>query len=146
MTEAETGGTGGGGKGFAITALVLGITAFFPGCCLAGFYGNWILAILAIIFGVMGMKGAGSGMAKAGLTLGIVSIALNVVLMIVGYELGTSLEEWVKEQESMQSGDGGNLNGDFDAGDNDGDNDGGSDDGQSAGGASTPAATDSTDG
>ena len=146
MNDVQTPGSGGGGKGLAVAALVLGITAFFPGCCLAGIYGNWVLAILAIVFGVVGMKGAGSGMAKAGLILGIVAIALHVVLLIVGYELNTNLEQWLKEQETAMSGDGGNFDGDFDAGDNDGDNDGGSDGEQSDGGASAPAANDSTDG
>ena len=120
MNDMQTPEAGGSGKGLAVAALVLGITAFFPGCCLAGFYGNWILAILAIVFGVMSMKGAGSGMAKAGLTLGIVAIALNVVLTIVGYELGANLEQWIKEQEAAQRDGGGSFDSDNDGGSNDG--------------------------
>ena len=63
MTEAETVNRR-WWQGLAITALVLGITAFFPGCCLAGFYGNWIWRS-SQSSSVMGMKGAGSGMATS---------------------------------------------------------------------------------
>lgn len=78
-------------KGMAITSMVLGICAFFPTCCL-----GWlsliiapVLAVLAIIFGIVGVKaagrgeGGGAGMAKAGLILGIVYMALWAVLVVL---------------------------------------------------------------
>ncbi len=144
MNDGRRPGADGRGQGFAVAALVLGITATFPGSYLAAIYGNWVLAILAIAFGVVGLKGAGSGMAKAGLILGIYAIALYVVLLIVGYELDTDLEEWPERPEIAMSGDGG----DFDDGDDDGngDTDRDSDGGRSNGGASAPVASESIDG
>ena len=96
----------GGGKGMAIAAMVLGIAAFFPGCCLAEFYVNYILAVIAIILGVKAMGGPGGGMAKTGLILGVVSIVLYVVLTIVGVQAGDSLQKWAEEQQAAQQNDG----------------------------------------
>ena len=59
-------------KGFSIAALVCGILgiigSFIPVVC----YFTFVLAILGIIFGIMGRKRAGgkSGLATAGLVLG----------------------------------------------------------------------------
>ncbi|MAJ46181.1 MAG: hypothetical protein CMJ57_02505 [Planctomycetaceae bacterium] len=111
-----------GGKGLAIAALVLGILAFFPGCCMSTFYGNYIIAILAIIFGAMSVSGPAAGMAKAGLTLGIIALVLWVALDIVGAEFNEQLMQWAEqEQQSMQGEGSGNndFNNDFD---NDGSN------------------------
>ena len=119
-----------GGKGLAIAALVLGIVAFFPGCCLSGFYGNYIIAILAIICGAMSLSGPAAGLAKAGLTLGIIAIVLWIALDIVGAEYGESLMQWAEEQQQAQQAENGGSN-DFnnDGNNNDGNNDSGSDDG-----------------
>ncbi|MEJ7596560.1 MAG: DUF4190 domain-containing protein [Kofleriaceae bacterium] len=77
------------GNGLAVAGLVLGIVAlvFFwiP-------FLNWILAILAIIFGAVGnskankIGGKGKGMAIAGLVMGILGAILGVVfvMFIVG--------------------------------------------------------------
>jgi hypothetical protein len=71
-------------NGMAVTALVLGIIgAVLFWLPIVG----WILAILAIIFGGVGIaranRGAsGKGMAIAGLVLGIASIALYVIVVI----------------------------------------------------------------
>ena len=126
-----------GGKGLAVAALVFGIIAFFPGCCMAAFYGNYVLAILAIIFGAMSMKGPGSGMAKAGLTLGIVVIIIYIALNVLGFAAGDKLQEWAKQMQQEQGqqqmdgagnnnddNNGGNDNGNFDSGSNDGNVDG----------------------
>ena len=118
-----------GGKGLAIAALVIGIIAL-PGCCMAGFYLNYVLAILAIIFGAMSMKGPGSGMAKAGLTLGIIGIITSTVVLLSGDKLKEWAEEMQKEQQVEGAGNnndynnGGNDNGNFDSGSNDGNVDG----------------------
>lgn len=72
------------GNGLAVTGMVLGIVGIvFFWLPIFG----WILAILAIIFGGVGIaranKGAsGKGMAVAGLVLGIVSIALYVIIVV----------------------------------------------------------------
>lgn len=73
------------GNGMAVTAMVLGIIGvvlfWIPVL-------GWILAILAIIFGGVGIAqankraGSGKGMAIAGLVLGIVSIALYVIVVV----------------------------------------------------------------
>ncbi len=68
-------------SGMAIAALVMGIAAFVV-------FGP--LAVLAIIFGAIGISQAnkdpslkGKGMAKAGLVLGIIAVAGWVIVMIV---------------------------------------------------------------
>ncbi len=75
------------GKGFSIAALVLGILgivgSFIPVVC----YFTLVCAILGIIFGVKGRKmaaeaGSGSGLATAGLVLGIIGTAFAVVGVI----------------------------------------------------------------
>lgn len=112
-------------KGMAITSMVLGICAFVPGCCLSwlSFIVAPILAILAIIFGTVSLKAAkrgeagGTGMAKAGLILGIINLALMVVLIIlaaVGVSVwGSDLMEEIERQQQMQTeetyDDGGDL-------------------------------------
>jgi predicted Zn finger-like uncharacterized protein len=73
---------GGGGSGLAITSLILGITAFFPGCCCY----MWIpLSLGAIVTGSIGMKTQqGKGMAIAGVILGVCALALYGVLTVIG--------------------------------------------------------------
>jgi hypothetical protein len=67
----------GGGNGFSIASLVLGILGLFR-------YG-WLLGPLAIIFGIIGLNREGRGMALAGLILGILDIIiwLLIVLFII---------------------------------------------------------------
>lgn len=67
----------GGGNGFSIASLVLGILGLFR-------YG-WLLGPLAIIFGIIGLNREGRGMALAGLILGIIDIIiwLLIVLLII---------------------------------------------------------------
>lgn len=67
-------------KGLSIAAMVLGIVSVALFCL---WYLSIPCAILAIIFGVIGGKKGGKGMAKAGLILGIIAIALDI-LVIVG--------------------------------------------------------------
>ena len=73
------------GNGMAVAALVLGIIAvvlcFIPVL-------NWILALLGIIFGAVGLSkankigGKGKGFAMTGLILGIVGAILGVVIFV----------------------------------------------------------------
>ena len=134
MTEEQNtagGNDNSGGKGLAITALILGIAAFFPGCCAAGFYGQYILAVLAIICGGLSLSGPAAGMAKAGLTLGIIAVVLWIVAPLV---LGDAVMEYVEkmQKESQNDGSNGSFNNDFN---NDGDNfDGNGDTGENDGG------------
>ena len=86
------------GKGMGIASMVLGITSFFPGCCFAGLYLNFVLAILAVIFGAIGRKRPGRGMATTGLVLGIVNITLPLVLLATGFGAVEMLEKWAEEQ------------------------------------------------
>lgn len=73
------------GNGMAVAGLVLGILALV--FCWIPFL-NWILAILAIIFGAVGngkankIGGKGKGMALAGLVLGIIGALLGVALVV----------------------------------------------------------------
>jgi len=67
-------------KGLSIASLVLGIVAVVL-CCFG--WVSIICAVLAIIFGVVGKKKGGAGMAKAGLILGIIALAVYAVLYII---------------------------------------------------------------
>ncbi|MBQ71629.1 MAG: hypothetical protein CMJ67_01860 [Planctomycetaceae bacterium] len=86
------------GKGMGIAAMVLGITSFVPGCCFAGLYLNFVLAILAVIFGAIGRKRPGRGMATTGLVLGILNITIPLVLLATGVGAVEMLEKWAEEQ------------------------------------------------
>lgn len=65
----------GGGNGFSIASLVLGILGLFR-------YGL-LFGPLAIIFGIIGLNREGRGMALAGLILGIIDIILWLVLILL---------------------------------------------------------------
>ena len=72
-------------KGFSIAALVCGILgiigSFFPVVC----YFTFVLAVLGIVFGVLGRKKANpgeTGLATAGLVLGIIGTAFAAVAII----------------------------------------------------------------
>jgi predicted Zn finger-like uncharacterized protein len=75
----------GGSNGLAITSLILGITAFFPGCCCYLFIP---LSLGAIITGSIGMKNQqGKGMAIAGIVLGVCALFLYGGLIVLGHSL-----------------------------------------------------------
>lgn len=74
------------GNGMAIAGLVLGILALL--LCWIPFL-NWILAILGIIFGAVGMSkankigGRGKGLAVTGLVLGILGAVIGTILVVM---------------------------------------------------------------
>jgi len=66
--------------GFGVTALVLGIVGLL--LCWIPFFGL-ILPVLAVIFGGIGIHlNSGRGMAIAGLSIGIISVVINIVIMV----------------------------------------------------------------
>ena len=66
-----------GGPGMGIAALCCGILGFI--------FLPFLLGPLAIIFGVLGLKNEGRGMAITGLVLGLIQVLLVlIVLVIVG--------------------------------------------------------------
>lgn len=74
-SASQVGSSSGGGKGFAITSLVLGILGLFVLGILFG--------PLAIIFGAIGLNRGEGGMAVAGLILGIVDLLLWLILLLL---------------------------------------------------------------
>lgn len=72
------------GRGISIAALILGIV------CLVSNYGRITCGILAIIFGSIGIKKDGNKMARAGLIMGIIGIAIWF-LILIGWALVTWL-------------------------------------------------------
>lgn len=94
--------------GLAIASLVLGIISLFV--CL-----TWVAAIcgvLAIIFGAVARNkvrdgtGAGEGMAKAGLIMGCIGLALDVLFTILALTIGVSfmkgLQQFQQHQQQQQ--------------------------------------------
>lgn len=68
------------GKNLSIAALVCGILGIVGVFIPVVVYFTPVLAILAVIFGVMGRKRLGkSGLATAGLVLGIIALAVSVL-------------------------------------------------------------------
>lgn len=76
------------GKTLSIVALVCGILGLCVGTIPVVQYFTLVLSVLAIVFGAKGMEkskavyGKASGMAVAGLVLGIVSVALTVAALL----------------------------------------------------------------
>ncbi len=67
-------------KGLSIASMVLGIISVVLFCI---WYISVPCAILAIIFGIVGMKKGGRGMGIAGLVLGIVALAILAVIYLL---------------------------------------------------------------
>ena len=78
-------------KGFSIAALVLGIIAIVL-CCI--WYISVPCGILAIIFGIIGIKSSKKGMSIAGLITGaiglVISILIFIALVFLGMVIGLS--------------------------------------------------------
>lgn len=76
------------GKGMSIAALVLGILGIIGGWIPVVCYFTTVCAVLGLIFGILGRKksalvnGKPSGLATAGLVLGIIGTAIAVLGLI----------------------------------------------------------------
>ena len=101
MTTENPTGTKSDSIGMSVTALVLGIVSFVPGCCIAPW--SLVISCLAVVFGVIGRKAGGRGMATAGLVLGITNIVLVVGLLIAGIGLQDSIQKWADDQEQRMN-------------------------------------------
>lgn len=75
-------------KGLSIASMVLGIVSIV-GYCING-YLVLACAILAIVFGVIGKKKGGRGMAKAGFILGIVALSIYALIILLGATVFTA--------------------------------------------------------
>lgn len=72
-------------KGFGIASMILGIVAIV-------LFGIWQVSIpcgiLAIIFGVLGIKAINKGMAIAGLVTGIIGLLISIFIIILLFSIG----------------------------------------------------------
>lgn len=75
-------------KGFCITSMVLGIVALVFFCL---WYISIPCGILAIIFGVLGIKSANKGMAIAGLVTGSIGLVISTLIIIMIFILGIAV-------------------------------------------------------
>lgn len=75
-------------KGLSIASMVLGIVSIV-GFCIHGSVAL-ICAILAVVFGIIGKKKGGKGMAITGLILGIISLSIYIVIILMGATLFTA--------------------------------------------------------
>jgi small-conductance mechanosensitive channel len=89
------------GNGMAVAGLVLGIIGLL--LCWIPFFG-WILALLGIVFGALGMSkakkigGAGNGMAVAGLILGVVAMLAGIVVFVLAMMATRALENELERE------------------------------------------------
>lgn len=78
-------------KGFCIASLVLGIVALVLFCI---WYLSIPCGILAVIFGILGMKATNKGMAIAGLITGSIGLVISTLIIIMifvfGFAMGVS--------------------------------------------------------
>lgn len=100
-----------GGGGMATAALVLGILALITSFTIIG---GVLLGLLALIFGVIGLRRArrglatGRGRAIAGIILGLLGIAIAVALVAIGASLlnsdeGKDLQSCLKDAGTDRS-------------------------------------------
>ncbi len=64
-------------KGFSVASLVLGIVSLLPCCCV-----NFITAILAVIFGILGIKSSNKTLSIVGIILAGVAFILYLIIVI----------------------------------------------------------------
>ncbi len=72
-------------KGFCIASLVLGIVALIFFCL---WYISIPCGILAIIFGILGIKSMNKGMAIAGLITGSIGLVISTLIIIALFMFG----------------------------------------------------------
>ena len=85
-------------NGMAIAALVCGVLGIIGSFIPVVMYFTAVLAVLGIIFGVMGMKkakqlGSGNGLAVAGLVLGIVGTVFAIIGIICYASVACALKK-----------------------------------------------------
>lgn len=77
-------------KGMAIASMVCGIVSIVLVCC--SYYISIPCAIVGLVLGIMSNKKFGkNGMATAGIVCSIVTIALSVIVIILGAILGAAI-------------------------------------------------------
>ena len=74
-----------------IAALVCGILGIAGNCIPYVSSVAWLLAILGIVFGVIGKKYPGAKLGKAGMICGIVGLGLLLLLILLGLILGAAV-------------------------------------------------------
>ena len=89
-------------KGFCVASMVLGIIALVFFCV---WYLSIPCAILAIIFGVLGVKSTGKGMAIAGLVTGSIGLVVSIfiIIFIVIFWIAVGLSESLDEDDDYRS-------------------------------------------
>ena len=85
--QTQTKGTG---TGFGIASLVLGILSVFTfACCI-----NYILAVLAIIFGIVQMvKNEKKGLAIGGIITAVISIVLGIAVSLYAVNIAEKMQD-----------------------------------------------------
>lgn len=76
-------------KGFCIASMVLGIVALVFFCI---WYISIPCGILAIIFGILGIKTINKGMAIAGLITGSIGLVISTLILIALFMFGFAIE------------------------------------------------------
>lgn len=74
-------------KGFCVASMILGIIALVLFCL---FYISIPCAILAIIFGILGLKSTGKGMAVAGLVTGSIGLIVTIAIIVIAFTAGVA--------------------------------------------------------
>ncbi len=75
-------------KGFCIASMVLGIVALVFFCL---WYISIPCGILAIIFGILGLKSVNKGMAIAGLVTGSIGLIISTLIIIIVFIFGIAV-------------------------------------------------------
>ena len=75
-------------KGLCIASMVLGIISIVLFCI---WYISVPCSILAIIFGILGMKSSFKGMAIAGIITGALGILFTIVILVGAFLLGVTI-------------------------------------------------------
>lgn len=92
-TGEDTSKTGGGNIGVSIASLVCGILSIL--CCCATYF-SLILAIAAIVLGILSIvkKYDGMGMAIAGIAVGGVAIVIDIMFFLIAASSSYSADMW----------------------------------------------------